>query len=1195
MDIRFSQDGPAFPEELVDDFINGEVVFLCGAGVGAPQLPLFGGLLRKVYDDLGIEATDGEAEAANNLRFEEAFGSLERRLANPAAMYESVSNNLRHATPHLANHTVLLRLARSLDNRACLITTNFDTFFEHALEGLDGSGAGRLASHAPQSLPSPGGSKFSGIIHLHGRIADESLKLGETALVLTSATYGDAYMRSGWAPRFLFDLLRCKTLVLIGYSAGDAPVRYFLNVLDADRQRFRDIRNVYAFDGVEAHHSQADKRWSALAVTPLAYNKSKRKNHGALWEDLARLATLVESPKVVRRARAAELLAVRFEAAEESEKATVRWLYAGKEDLFDVLIGAMTDPQWLEFFLAERLINTTNLTWILASWCAVDWTDHLRIATAVKWHEKLKRELGLELQRRLRPLSGVKEIYIQTWEAIIKACLVNRTDLITRTTLEQRLRAGRVREVDFQFAIDEIRPILTIREHDSRELLSDEGHPPSRIVDLVSLEMRAKGEPKRLRKALAELRQYAERIMALASIAIRSVLEEAREVELIQPGFDRLDFGVPSVEDHRQNEFRSGPVDLVVLLTALLPEVASQDPDTARAHVTAWRRLPGRLGLRLWLTALKNSMLYSAEDVALDLVALPSEDFWQARREIVLLIECRGGDFPAKLVSNICRRILAEGPNLYAQEISLGKKDWRPISRDREIWLRLAAFNLSGVLPKYAKAALKSLVAKPYIPSEKYEEEDLFSSYTTGVTYISGDATAFFNVEPENRIAQALEQQSAWDPSVQRNWNAYCSADPANAFNALSSSKAFYKNLTLWSDLIGAVSWAPQDEAEDKERLRLEVASKVFQTLDRAPQKIIETLASRLADLWPNSPDVAWWDRIWHALDAKDGEALELEDGERFYDRVINRAPGRLARHLIESIERARSIGNKARLKLLVPRLRVLLSADSKAGWMARGILARHIGFVLSTDHQAVRKLFLPWLLRNDTQGKVLRAILIEMGTLTASATRVFKPAILLGVAESRATGNAATFAAGNLLRPLFSQTRFPEQKWGITAKEVRHCLRLSSTSIRGGAADFFSQAVSHSDMPVEAAWDTMVGPVFMQVWPQEKSLRNANCTLDLAALCVGAGDRFPEAFSMIRHYLHPLSEEWASLSFLIESQVPTKFPSETLELLWLMFGPAAQGKSSDVAELLDRVGVAQEGLSRQRRFQWLEQRAVRY
>lgn len=46
-------------------------------------------------------------------------------------------------------------------------------------------------------------------------------------LVITSADYGDAYMRSGWASRFLFDLCRCKTIVLVGYSAGDAPVRYF--------------------------------------------------------------------------------------------------------------------------------------------------------------------------------------------------------------------------------------------------------------------------------------------------------------------------------------------------------------------------------------------------------------------------------------------------------------------------------------------------------------------------------------------------------------------------------------------------------------------------------------------------------------------------------------------------------------------------------------------------------------------------------------------------------------------------------------------------------------------------------------------------------------------------------------------------------------------------------------------------------
>ena len=59
----------------------------------------------------------------------------------------------------------------------------------------------------------------------------------------------------------LFDLARCKTIVLVGYGAGDAPVRYFLNVLEADRARFPDLKPVYAFGAYERDEEKAMRSW----------------------------------------------------------------------------------------------------------------------------------------------------------------------------------------------------------------------------------------------------------------------------------------------------------------------------------------------------------------------------------------------------------------------------------------------------------------------------------------------------------------------------------------------------------------------------------------------------------------------------------------------------------------------------------------------------------------------------------------------------------------------------------------------------------------------------------------------------------------------------------------------------------------------------------------------------------------------
>ena len=246
MALRFSNDGPKFPNEFIDSLLAGEVVFLCGTGVSAPQMPGFRGLVERTYEALGLERTDSEQSAFDKGLFEEVLGALSRRLSDPYAVTRTVSELLTVPDhPILDQHRSILRLSRDLDNRISVVTTNFETLLERAAAEEMSNETPRNVSFAGQALPTPGSPTFSGIIHIHGRLADGLLGLEPTPLVITSADYGDAYMRSGWASRFLFDLARCKVIVLVGYSATDAPVRYFLNVLEADRVRFPDLKPVY--------------------------------------------------------------------------------------------------------------------------------------------------------------------------------------------------------------------------------------------------------------------------------------------------------------------------------------------------------------------------------------------------------------------------------------------------------------------------------------------------------------------------------------------------------------------------------------------------------------------------------------------------------------------------------------------------------------------------------------------------------------------------------------------------------------------------------------------------------------------------------------------------------------------------------------------------------------------------------------
>ena len=140
----------------------------------------------------------------------------------------------------------------------------------------------RLRAMQVRSLPRPGGDRDFGILHLHGRIIDSSLNLLPSDLVLTSADFGDAYLRDGWASQYVEDRMRLGTLVLVGYAAEDAAMRLLLETLDADRDRFRDLKDIYA---IEKATSDSAALWKAKGIKPIEFH-----DYGAIYATLSEWA-----------------------------------------------------------------------------------------------------------------------------------------------------------------------------------------------------------------------------------------------------------------------------------------------------------------------------------------------------------------------------------------------------------------------------------------------------------------------------------------------------------------------------------------------------------------------------------------------------------------------------------------------------------------------------------------------------------------------------------------------------------------------------------------------------------------------------------------------------------------------------------------------------------------------------------------
>jgi hypothetical protein len=244
--MRFLAEGPSIPDELLESRDQGNVIFLCGAGLSMPAgLPSFARLTRQVVDQLG--APEDSASQTLLTRIERG-GVID-------APYDQVFQNLKYEygvhyidqlvsdllvlgpAPTVQNHATILKLSRSAAGHAQVVTTNFDLLFERTDPTLK-----RTVAPALPDLTT--GMPLEGLVYLHGRQPDGPTRA--SPLVLASADFGRAYLSEGWATTFVANLLRYYTIVLLGYSANDAPVRYLLQGIHARAEERRT--RIYAFD-----------------------------------------------------------------------------------------------------------------------------------------------------------------------------------------------------------------------------------------------------------------------------------------------------------------------------------------------------------------------------------------------------------------------------------------------------------------------------------------------------------------------------------------------------------------------------------------------------------------------------------------------------------------------------------------------------------------------------------------------------------------------------------------------------------------------------------------------------------------------------------------------------------------------------------------------------------------------------------
>ena len=1201
MSLHFSNDGPDFPNEFLDSLLAGEVVFLCGTGVSAPQMPGFRCLVQHTYEALGVERTGSEQSAFDKGLFEEVLGTLSRRLSDPDAVPRTVSELLTVPDhPSLTQHRTILRLSRNLDNRISVVTTNFDTLLERAAAELFSSATARDISFAGQALPAPGSPSFSGIIHIHGRLADSSLRLEYTPLVLMSADYGDAYMRSGWASRFLFDLARCQTIVLLGYSASDAPVRYFLNVLEADRVRFPDLKRVYAFSAYESDPEEATSSWGTLAVTPLPYCKinsdTDKHDHIPLWRDLGLLAEFAERPKQCRRKRAQKILAQPVAEATAISRKELGWLFGGRPDLWSAALEAITDPKWFKVFQEEGLWSPEEAAWVIAAWIARNFQDRDRLDCACKWQDCLGRPFTEKIGQRLLPGNDLDDIWARVWRLF---CLVE--PVVRPNTayyeMQKRLASRVVLYSDLHKAVRLLAPSFHLRPRRDPAVTENDSSQPTRVghichAHMVISDRHGAGE---LVATLCEFQDRAREILDLTTATLRFALELEKECDLIHDDHDINDYTVSSIEEHSQNEYREGVNFLVRVLAGSLPQATACDRNYTRGVVHGWKNMPGRIGLRLCLHAMRNTELFDADEATATLLGVSDVDFWTIRREIALLLRERAGAAAPGLVSRVEERIRRTGEAYYDRyTMEPGETDWRAHLRDAAVWLRLKMLQDSGVLSETGAGELSAIKKRRDYLNREVEDQDFFGIYSSGVRRIAGDPAPIIAAPEYDRLRVAEELTQSPDLDLREGWSAFCRSDPRGAFDALCNGDVTASNAALWNKFLHGLASGSEGSKEVRDNLSVRAVDQ----LSRVDAGILSPMLSGLSYLirfGPRKrlPDVdGWLEKLWRLVSEQPESILDLSSD--LYDSAINSIAGRLTQALLLEMDARRQQDN-ASSEALRQLVRSIAGQEGPAGQHGRAVLTHAASFLLSIEPKCVTDILGPRISASDKEGAALRAVMLDVEAVSPEITRMLGRAIQRGVIESQQSDHAAARVASQVLRPAVAEVRGDHSvRWGLTAANVAIILREAGPHIRSGALAVLADWLRSDDEPVEDKWRLIIRPFFEMVWPKERVFREASLTAHWIDLVVGAGDEFPAALERLQPYIVAYRGH-GSLYAISSSRAPEKWPRETLSLIWLVCGPESRGSFYEIPKIIERLIDAEPEIEIDRRLQWLEQHAERF
>ncbi len=1161
--MRFNENGPDIPDELLIARDEGDVLFFCGAGVSlafaglADFLRLAGDVIEELGSLTGSQArrlfdaasTTSPSGFKSFVPVDRMFSSLDLEF-DPLEVRGAVARALRpEPDADLTAHKILIDLSRGIDGRPRLITTNFDLLFEKC--------DAQLKSRGPASLPVPDRpADFEGIIHIHGHVDRDYSGISD-AVVLSSGDFGKAYLSDGWATHYIRKLMNRYKIVFIGYSADDPPVQYLLEAL---REEQSPTTSLYAFQyGDEA---DAREQWMQKGVTPIAFGS----DYSNLWDTLRGWAerardlsawhhqTVVDASSgpsqasPVFRGRIAHMASTvvgmaKLASAEPPVPSTwlytfdpaVRYLRPEPIDRGDLNSGQF-DP--FEHFGLDRDEPPPPY----------DPEDdfHKREAPASAWNAfgASKRDLIGIGESELGSIYGHSAIVPRLWS--LSLFLIRRMKEAPTLWWAASLRTAHPNlifelEQELRYRLSDVpgpmpkywRYLLAFWKEPNREIdqaaleISSralrEGWSPGLVREAVEL----------CRPAISVQRKYGVeppfnpdddpagfitldveyprphqefkfdvQHLPLAAELWRGLLADAERMEVEIDAWIELDTTRPDDGGEELSADTYGLTGPLVRFTHLLAALEDGNPEAAAREVIAWEAYTGIVFERLRIWAAGRSALTSSQYAEAIFTKLDDRVFWSSNheRDLFFAIRDRWPDISSSGRKSIEARLLSS-PIPYL-EMTEAKE-----ARTTAAMVRLSAlywFTQNGVTFSFDLEAEKSRL-RALAPAWK----DDYAEYTarpkfSGVHSVGTDSdpTSILNLLPSELLPIELPRRRGLDFTEYDPFAGYCAMKPARAILALHSAMRRNVDTTwhYWSTFLRSTS-----------------KMKTSARLDTVVVKLIQSLSTdEVAKLW--YPLADWlsnraivleargfgefdiiWDRIVAAAAVHPSQYKQKPSRDWSFES-LNSPIGRLVQALFDI---RLPDGQHAVPSQWIVRLTKVLNLPGDHGRHALYHVAMRASWLYHYEPAWTDAHVLSKATVKGPDGDAFWSGFARMG-------RVPEPAVLqkLKLAMLTRIGKGGR-DEHNLVGYLLSGWAGKAAERTVSDQEMRDVLILGDNDVRHAALRFVSDwAAAHQE------WMELVLPFVSRVWPKQRTLRTPQLSSELFRFA----SRLPTLFGPIIH-----------------------------------------------------------------------------